>query len=107
MFRAIRSDGRPIGRMTGKPEVYPKPDNWIASVVFGQRDVKLSRSRLRGDLPRPYSAHIQLRRFDISAKPVSGQLPCCRQTNRNASRPPVFGLNKRIGLLAPCVLMAS
>ena len=48
MFRAIRSDGRPIGRMTGKPEVYPKPDNWIASVVFGQRDLKLSRSRLRG-----------------------------------------------------------
>jgi hypothetical protein len=72
MFRAIRSDGRPIGRMTGKPEVYPKPDNWIASVVFGQRDVKLSRSRLRGDMPRPYSAHIQLRRFDISEKPVSG-----------------------------------
>ena len=24
MFRAIRSDGRPIGRMTGKPEVIVK-----------------------------------------------------------------------------------
>jgi len=35
--------------------------HWIASVVFGERDVKLSRSRLRG--------HHRL----ISPKPVSGQ----------------------------------
>jgi hypothetical protein len=28
MFRAIRSDGRPIGRMTGYPEVIrPRPRN--------------------------------------------------------------------------------
>ena len=41
--------------------------HWIASVVFGERDVKLSRSRLGGDLHNDlYSARIQP--HDISSK---------------------------------------
>jgi hypothetical protein len=38
-------------------------------------------------------------RWFTGIRKVSELLPVCRQTNRNASKPPVLGLNKRISLL--------
>ena len=48
-----------------------KGEHWIASVVFGQRDVKLSRSPLRGHLPRTGEAQKDTEAA-ISSKRVAG-----------------------------------
>jgi hypothetical protein len=49
MFRAIRSDGRPIGRMTGKPEVnFPIADNTPGIVPSGVRCCKAIITRKHG-----------------------------------------------------------